>query len=434
MYDLNYTNTQYNANINDLFASPKEQNIISEYSKLSIKEILKYMELEMFKYNKKVDFKVKKIKYFTDDMGNPMVYVEYLPFGSAVFSLENFTSLLLSLKATESKIEKLAKNKKYSFNLFTGEFFEIDKDFEFKKNNPLFVSLKKNDVNVLKTLNDKELINSKTQISSSNNKSNYSVMLLGSYVPEFRNFSKEIIKADKEVSHSWWFKTLLDGFGYTVPINFHYDDPMKRGLCHYIASSILIQYSQLFLSQDTLTKEQQEKYMIKPSNSKDNNDKWSYPTGPDFNEKLVYDLWAKYNSHWFATSARVLSGAVERLLNDGRKSPIYVHHRTVGAIRPWAWIDSDQPCLIMGKIPLNSQGERDIHAVVVYGYFDNGNKTLVHFGWPGRSQVIMDSSLYWSWTLIALSPINKKPTIADKSYFMMNNKNIDVEEFERGIQ
>nr|WP_307939155.1 hypothetical protein [Mycoplasmopsis bovis] len=39
---------------------PKEQNIISEYSKLSIKEILKYMELEMFKYNKKVDFKVKK--------------------------------------------------------------------------------------------------------------------------------------------------------------------------------------------------------------------------------------------------------------------------------------------------------------------------------------------------------------------------------------
>nr|WP_307924780.1 hypothetical protein [Mycoplasmopsis bovis] len=209
---------------------------------------------------------------------------------------------------------------------------------------------------------------------------------------------------------------------------------MKRGLCHYIASSILIQYSQLFLSQDTLTKEQQERYMIKPSNSKANNDKWSYPTGPDFNEKLVYDLWAKYNSHWFATSARVLSGAVERLLNDGRKSPIYVHHRTVGAIRPWAWIDSDQPCLIMGKIPLNSQGERDIHAVVVYGYFDNGNKTLVHFGWPGRSQVIMDSSLYWSWTLIALSPINKKPTIADKSYFMMNNKNIDVEEFERGIQ
>ncbi len=85
--------------------------------------------------------------------------------------------------------------------MFTGEFFEIDKDFEFKKNNPLFVSLKKNDVNVLKTLNDKELINSKTQISSSNNKSNYSVMLLGSYVPEFRNFSKEIIKADKEVSH-----------------------------------------------------------------------------------------------------------------------------------------------------------------------------------------------------------------------------------------
>ncbi|WP_226790881.1 hypothetical protein [Mycoplasmopsis agalactiae] len=60
MYDLNYTNTQYNANINDLFVSPKEQNIISEYSKLSIKEILKYMELEIFKYNKKVDFKVKK--------------------------------------------------------------------------------------------------------------------------------------------------------------------------------------------------------------------------------------------------------------------------------------------------------------------------------------------------------------------------------------
>nr|WP_307919939.1 hypothetical protein [Mycoplasmopsis bovis] len=59
--DLNYTNTQYNANIKMTYSlHPKEQNIISEYSKLSIKEILKYMELEMFKYNKKVDFKVKK--------------------------------------------------------------------------------------------------------------------------------------------------------------------------------------------------------------------------------------------------------------------------------------------------------------------------------------------------------------------------------------
>ncbi len=40
MCDLNYTNTQYNANIKMTYSlHPKEQNIISEYSKLSIKEI-----------------------------------------------------------------------------------------------------------------------------------------------------------------------------------------------------------------------------------------------------------------------------------------------------------------------------------------------------------------------------------------------------------
>lgn len=90
-----------------------------------------------------------------------MVYVEYLLFGFVVFLLENFILFFLNLKIIESKIEKLVKNKKYFFNLFIGEFFEIDKDFEFKKNNFFFVSLKKNDVNVLKILNDKELINFK---------------------------------------------------------------------------------------------------------------------------------------------------------------------------------------------------------------------------------------------------------------------------------
>lgn len=50
--------------------------------------------------------------------------------------------------------------------------------------------------------------------------------------------------------------------------------------------------------------------MIKLFNFKDNNDKWSYFIGLDFNEMLVYDLWVKYNSYWFVIFVRVLLGVV----------------------------------------------------------------------------------------------------------------------------
>ncbi len=437
MHTFNYSETQYIDKINDLFFSADEQNKISQYSDLDILTLTKYFELEIFKYDKTTDFKVAKIKFFTDTMGNPMVYVEYKPFGCAVFSLKNFDSLIINTSSNEHKISKLNKNKNYSLNLYTGDFFEIEKDFKFQDNNPLYKKLSQNLTNVFQTLNNNDLIDVKNVLSSrKNTNDSNSVPSLRSYIPDFvnRNHSdnKKIIYADKEVSHSWWFKTLFNDFGYTTPRDYGYKDFLDRGLCHYIASSILLQYSQLFLSQDTLSDEQKVKYMIKPTASDSEKDKLGYPTAPKFSRELVHDLWEKYNSNWFATSGGVLAGAIERLLNDGnRKSPIYVHYREAGAIRPWAWIDSDQPCLVMGTIPIDSKGNRSIHAVIVYGYFDNGRKTLVHFGWPGESQVIMDSSLYWSLSLVALSPINKKPTLADKSYFMQNGQNIDISEFER---
>ncbi|EIN15323.1 Hypothetical protein MAGb_2230 [Mycoplasmopsis agalactiae 14628] len=438
MYNFNYSETQYIDKINDLFISVDEQNKITQYSNLDISKLIKYFELEIFKYDKTTDFKVAKIKFFTDTMGNPMVYVEYNPLGCAVFSLKNFDSLIINIESKERKISKLDKIKKYSLNLYTGDFFEIEKDFKFHNDNPLYKNLSKNPTNVFKTLNNHSLLNTKKSLSSGKitNDSN-GFPSLGTYIPDFvnkdHNDNKKIIHADKEVSHSWWFKTLFNGFGYTTPRDYGYDDWLDRGLCHYIASSILLQYSQLFLSQDTLSDEQKTKYMTKPTTSDKEKDELGYPTAPEFSKELVHDLWEKYNSNWFATSGGVLAGAIERLLNDNnRKSPIYVHYREAGAIRPWAWIDSDQPCLVMGSIPVDSKGTRSIHAVVVYGYFDNGRKTLVHFGWPNESQVIMDSSLYWSLSLIALSPINKKPSLADKSYFMQNGQNIDVEDFERG--
>ena len=62
----------------------------------SIKDLIKYLELEIFKYNKKYNYKVHKVLYCEDEFSNPYLYVEFNLFGSILFSLLNNNSIFIN--------------------------------------------------------------------------------------------------------------------------------------------------------------------------------------------------------------------------------------------------------------------------------------------------------------------------------------------------
>ncbi|ENY68890.1 Hypothetical protein MAU_2600 [Metamycoplasma auris 15026] len=431
MFNVDYYDNAIIEKINNKFFSLDEKQIIEKYIDIENKEFIKYLELELLKYDKETNFKVKKIKFFKDTFGNPMIFVEYLPIGWAVFSLTNFESLVININEKSNKISKLDKTKIYSFGLYQGNFFEIKKEYDFVDGNELYTKLINNKLKISDTLNNKKLIEVKNKLTSDTN--NMHPLTLGhspGYAPLNNRITDRIIKADKEVSHSWWFKTLNDNFGYAYPpedFNYTKDD---RGLCHYIAIALLLEYGQLFLSQETFSQNQLEKYMTKPTTSNPLNDKYGYPTGPKFNKKLTFDLWFNHGKEAFFTSSSYLVSVMNSFqYEDKHKYPLYVQRRSAGWIKPWKWINDDKPCIVFGHIPV-AENELGWHAIVVYGYFDNGNKCLAHFGWEGYSQVIMSSSLSGQLWLLGVSASNGKPTVADKSYFMLNNENVDVTRFK----
>ncbi|QJG66371.1 hypothetical protein HGG64_01440 [Mycoplasma phocoeninasale] len=420
------THLEQTNNLQKFYISVDEREKIQKFSTISEKELFRYLELEIFKYDNTTNYRLEKVKYFSDVNGNPYLYVEYNPVGSLVLSLINNESLIINVLDNSKKINKLNKNKIYSYDFSKNLFFEISKEPKFNKDNEFAKILTNKKINIEKTLNDKNLIYKKNQLLLKKSTKFAQTM---PYVPNSIDPAKKIIKAQKEVPHAWFFKTLTTDFGYADPKDFNYHDPWERGLCHYVAAAILLQYGQLFLSQNTFSKQQLEKYYTKPERSKKLNDLVGYPTVPKVNKQLVYDLWHKHGKEAFFTTSAYLVSTIYSLLNvdlaEKGEYPLYIQRRSAGWIKPWKWINDGKPCVVFGNIP-TMDNEKSWHAIIVYGYFDNGNKCLAHFGWENHSQVIMSSSLSGQLWLLGVSAYNGKPTIADSSYFKYKDKNIDL--------
>ncbi|SFW07264.1 Uncharacterised protein [Chlamydia abortus] len=56
---------------------------------------VKFLELEIFKYNKLFNYKVKKIELIYDYFNNPYVYVNFNPCGYMIVSLINNESVII---------------------------------------------------------------------------------------------------------------------------------------------------------------------------------------------------------------------------------------------------------------------------------------------------------------------------------------------------
>lgn len=183
-----------------------------------------------------------------------------------------------------------------------------------------------------------------------------------------------LVYADHEVKYSWYFKYNVDRFPYN-----------DKGICGYTALSLIMAYNEIFLSPGSFfTEEESEKYII-PSTGEYGR---SVPT-------LKYEF-------PFDAFGKGIGGSVPMDMDDAAAK--FLEGKDVEySDYYWIWllgdpidnIDADrQPSIVFGSF-VDIAGDNDFenHAVLLYGYFDDGN-WLVHYGWYDFSQVVMNSLVF----------------------------------------
>ncbi|ACF07554.1 Uncharacterised protein [Metamycoplasma arthritidis] len=240
---------------NDIFYNGLSE--IKKHINYSLEDLIEYLESEISSYGGDTKYKISKIAYCEDKFGNPYLFVEFNPFGTLLMSLINNETVLINIGDPVKRIEKLNSNEVYIFDHILYEFSKKSKDYEKVENNSLSKNFTRNLVDVKKSISNKNSFNARarTTFKNSDNARFYKKSDSNYTDPE-----NKLVYADKEVKYSWWFKGLKDNFGYSSPKD-DWNFNTKNGICHHIAASILLQYSQLFLSNRTLSDRQLKRYM-----------------------------------------------------------------------------------------------------------------------------------------------------------------------------
>ena len=414
-------------------------NELKKYNIYDVETYSKFLELEIFKYNKKINYQIKDIRILFDNFGNPYVYADFNPCGYMIISLINNESVIIDpLKKMNNFNKKDFKNN-YFLDLESLKLQRKNK-YQVRSSQINFVleNFKSKYYDISANLNDKKLIKEKQNIVSSLKKS---ISERTASETHQIDASSEMIHAEVEVPYSWWFKlsNYEENFGYqdypTIRRRWEYELAMAeknndegaakmirekierfecsdpaQGLCHYVALGMLLLYAEFFQNYGVFSDEQVKKYFTKYDNLGQYSifEKYGYPYPPAISKDFVTDLWTKHG--WGAivtTSSYLKNVAYDFLKKEDLPNfwPVYVYRRSAGWIKPWKWIRDGYPCLIFGTyIPDTWDDQKIGHAVVAYGMYDNGNKLLCHYGWAGSSQVIVSSSLSGQLFLLGMKP------------------------------
>ena len=429
-----------------------EINKVERITKKSINTYLKYITLEIFKYNQKVLYEIKSWRIVYDGFNNPYLYVEFNPYGLMIISLINNESVIINPFINSDNLEKYRKSQKLNLDFKTLKVNNLDindiETFNLKsKNNvknTILSTLKENYYSIENNLNNLSL-NDKYEKLFRLKKTNISNNIISSFnkrTPEIYNPSHdEFLSVEKEISYSWWFRTAIwdEEFGYTNDEKLGYsEEGQGTGLCHYVALAMLLQYAEFFYSRDVFSEEQIKKYIIKrDQRGYAYYPKWSekYPIIPEISINLVKDLWQIYGKGAIKTTSLYLRQVAEYFIHEygnryDKKPNVTFHRRSAGWIKPWKWINDNKPCIIFGTgIPSGDPSkQKTSHAIVAYGYNDKGNKLLCHYGYKQYNQVLVSSSLSGQLWLIGVSKTgnDKKP----REYFYHNGKYISGVDFK----
>ncbi|AWX69286.1 putative cysteine peptidase [[Mycoplasma] anseris] len=392
----------------------------------NLEKYIDYFSLEMYKYHKEQHYEIKNMRLVYDNYLNPYIMVEYNPIGMILFSMINNESVVLDLFNTHNVLEQFNEDDKLLFNF---DDFSVKKVY-FPKGilnveNEIKDKLKNNVIDINETIKNNQLIDIEKKLRLSKWK-----LKMGTPAESYSYDSSKIIKAEKEVSNAWWFKTAVDDddFGYADDRDSVLPPGRSKGLCHYVAGAMLLQYAEFFWSSDVFSENQYNKYFGSMGNNlkiRNYGNKMKIEC-PRINTRLTVDLYEnkKYGNGAKATTSVYFRDALIGFLNNSeqenytKKPNVTFHRRSAGWIKPWKWIRDDKPCIVFGLVP-GFDGIKNWHAVTVYGLFDNGNKVLCHYGWSNKSQVILSTSLSGQLWLIGMSKTGND--MPPKKYFKYNN-------------
>lgn len=289
-----------------------EINKVERITKKSINTYLKYITLEIFKYNQKVLYEIKSWRIVYDGFNNPYLYVEFNPYGLMIISLINNESVIINPFINSDNLEKYRKSQKLNLDFKTLKVRNINvnniETFNLKKvnktSNTILNVLKKKYYSINDNLNNVYLNKEYKKLRNfkKNNEENNITLSKKKNPPDtHRPYKNGYLKVDKEIPYAWWFRSAIydEEFGYTDDIRLGFTkDPKKvTGLCHYVALAMLLQYAEFFYSNDVFSDQQIKTYILKRQKKRWYKDypEWinKYPVIPEISTDLVKDLWQK---------------------------------------------------------------------------------------------------------------------------------------------
>lgn len=368
-------------------------NVVSKQDSLNaIGEIV--LE-EISKYSPTQDYEIRRISEMTDFDNNTYVLVEFNPIGYAVYNLTNGD--VVECAPTSVSPYKDSRSKNLYYLPYVGYFY--------KENDVLVNLVSKQEVNELeinayskhsKKLNAEAL----TNLNEKNiNRTYRGVKRSKVRVKRSSDIdyvlNTTIIYSDYEVDKSWFFKRN----------DCEYPE-IDSNACGYTAVALLLSYNEIFKSTGYFSPAQAAQYITKYQ-------------GPDFgldvpkvDNSFIYEL----SSNPGSSSIYTLKNTINNFMAGKIRRYSLVESHT-GYIDIEGPIDDGFPVMYAGILPELNGGTIN-HAVVVYGYYDNG-KILCHYGRRNYTQVIMSRVGFFNET--GTLAIYNNSVHAHNTYFILNN-------------
>lgn len=183
-----------------------------------------------------------------------------------------------------------------------------------------------------------------------------------------------LVQADHEVKYSWYFKycDTKNEIGYS-----------DGDICGYIALGMLICYHDIFSSYGYFTEIERNFYITTREGPYGQ-------TVPLIDPVLATDLKGSRGNGTIAKDVR--NAFDDFMVNKDIEYDNWENYLGFGSLRQQ--IDKSSPTIMFGNLN-DFNGGRCNHAVIVYGYYNDG-RLLTHYGWAGYSQVILSNYIIGS--------------------------------------
>lgn len=356
---------------------------LSDNEKNRIKT-LAIQEVERYAYGQ--EYVAKEVSKASDFAGNDYAFISFSPAGYAIYNLSSGDFV---------EVSPFGQNPFSKTGNTNDRFYSPIAGF-FRKENDSFVNVIDNTLIKGDDIEKYAEISTTTYDGNIKNHTNFEhrqyvqgdiVCYSSGNTPHYP-VSQGMLTADHEVPYSWFFK--LNNTKFAAE-SVYKGSETPHWECGYVAGALLLSYQEFFESTGYFNAYEVSQY-INVANVT------SYTNGipndiPEVKDDFLEYFWNLHQS-WGST-ASTIKDAVAAFMDASGKNRVYEDYCydwiTATVTDP---VKDGVPDILFGNLPApndTTYGNGSTmanHAVVVYGYYDNG-KLLAHYGWNGYSQVIL---------------------------------------------